>query len=104
MSPLILLFLGGRVEFFGDLILGSSGDLFLMSELYIYDIAVKTDLHNRGIGKELISYLKEYSIKNEIEAIFVQAYSEEEQAVRFYESTLGDGIKVDHFTFEVKTT
>ncbi|MFK8009497.1 MAG: GNAT family N-acetyltransferase [Saprospiraceae bacterium] len=30
------------------------------SELYIYDIAVKTELHNQGIGKELMNYLKSY--------------------------------------------
>ena len=73
-------------------------------ELYIYDIAVKTELHNQGIGKELIDYLKDYSIKNGIEGIFVEAHSEDEQAVKFYESTFGKSEKVDHFNFEIKTT
>ena len=74
------------------------------SELYIYDIAVKKELHNQGIGKKLIDYLKDYSIKNGIEVIFVEAHSEDELAVRFYESTFGKGEKVDHFNFEIKTT
>lgn len=74
------------------------------SELYIYDIAVKTELHNQGIGKKLIDYLKDYSAKNGIEGIFVEAHSEDEQAVKFYESTFGKSEKVDHFNFEVKTT
>ncbi len=71
-------------------------------ELYIYDIAVKTELHNQGIGKGLIDYLKDYSTKNGIETIFVEAHSEDEQAVKFYQSTFGKGEKVDHFNFEIK--
>ena len=73
------------------------------SELYIYDIAVKTELHNQGIGKELIRYLKGYAAKNGIETIFVEAHSEDEQAVKFYESTFGKSEKVDHFNYEIKT-
>ncbi|WP_025743304.1 GNAT family N-acetyltransferase [Aquimarina pacifica] len=74
------------------------------SELYIYDIAVKTELHNQGIGKKLIDYIKDYSMKNGIECIFVEAHSEDRQAVKFYESTFGKSEKVDHFNFEIKTT
>ena len=74
------------------------------SELYIYDIGVKTELHNQGIGKKLIEYLKDYSKKNGIEGIFVDAHSEDEQAVKFYESTFGKSEKVDHFNFEIITT
>lgn len=74
------------------------------SELYIYDIAVKTEFHNQGIGKALIHYLKDYSMNNDIETIFVEAHSEDTQAVKFYESTFGKAEKVDHFNFEVKTT
>ncbi len=72
------------------------------SELYIYDIAVKPELHNQGIGKKLIEFLKNYSVKKGIEMIFVEAHSEDEQAVKFYESTFGKSEKVDHFNFEVK--
>ena len=74
------------------------------SELYIYDIAVKKELHNQGIGKKLINHLKDYSMKNGIEEIFVEAHSDDEQAVKFYESTFGKSEKVDHFSFEIKTT
>ena len=74
------------------------------SELYIYEIAVEKELHNQGIGKELIAYLKDYSTKNGIETIFVESHSEDKQAVKFYESTFGKGEKVDHFNFEIKTT
>jgi len=74
------------------------------SEMYIYDIAVRTKYHNQGIGKALINYLKSYSAINGIESIFVQAYSEEDQAVKFYESTIGSGLKVKHFNFDIETS
>lgn len=72
------------------------------SELYIYDIAVKTEFQNQGIGKKLIGYTKDHATKNGIEGIFVDAHSEDEQAVKFYETTLGQSEKVDHFNFEIK--
>jgi aminoglycoside 3-N-acetyltransferase I len=71
------------------------------SELYIYDIAVKATLHNQGVGKKLIKHLKELGTQNNIETIFVEALSEEEQAIKFYESTFGKGEKVDHFNLEL---
>nr|WP_299000092.1 GNAT family N-acetyltransferase [uncultured Allomuricauda sp.] len=74
------------------------------SELYIYDIAVKPEFQNQGVGKRLINYLKECALKKGIETIFVDAYSEDKQAVKFYESTMGKGEKVRHFNFEIKTT
>lgn len=72
------------------------------SELYIYDIAVKTKFQNQGIGKKLIQFLKEYSTKNNIETIFVEAHSVDKQAVKFYESTFGTSEKVDHFNYDLK--
>lgn len=74
------------------------------SELYLYDIAVKTQFHNQGIGKALMNYLKEYAIKNNIETIFVEAHSEDKPAVKFYESVIGQSEKVDHFNWEIKNT
>jgi len=72
------------------------------SELYIYDIAVKAELQNQRIGKILIDYLKKYSMNNGVQTIFVDAHSEDEQAVKFYESTFGKGENVEHFNFEIK--
>lgn len=72
------------------------------SELYIYDIAVQTAWHNQGIGKSLIEYLKRYAKEKEIETIFVEAHTEDVQAVKFYESTFGMSEKVEHFNFEVQ--
>jgi aminoglycoside 3-N-acetyltransferase I len=72
------------------------------SELYIYDIAVKTEFQNLGIGKKLIQFVKEYCFENGVQTLFVEAHSEEEQAVKFYESTFGVSEKVDHFNFEIE--
>lgn len=69
------------------------------SELYIYDIAVKAAFHNQGIGKKLINHLKSNSVG--VETIFVDAHSEDIQAVKFYESVFGPSEKVDHFTFDI---
>ncbi|MGY6647578.1 GNAT family N-acetyltransferase [Wenyingzhuangia sp. IMCC45574] len=74
------------------------------SELYIYDIAVKVEFQNQGVGKKLINHLKDYSKNNGIETIFVEAHSGDEQAVKFYESTFGKSEKVAHFNFEINTT
>ena len=73
------------------------------SEIFIYDIAVKTELHNQGIGKKLIDFLKDFSAKNDIRGIFVEAHSEDEHAVTFYQSTFGKSEKVDHFFIEIET-
>ncbi|AWX44690.1 Gentamicin 3-N-acetyltransferase [Flagellimonas maritima] len=72
------------------------------SELYIYDIAVKSEFQNKGIGKKLIQYLQELCSKNNVSTIFVDAHSEDKQAITFYESVFGGCEKVDHFNFEIK--
>jgi aminoglycoside 3-N-acetyltransferase I len=72
------------------------------SELYIYDIAVKVPYQNQGVGKRLISYLKLHAFQNDIETIFVEAHSDDTDAVKFYESTFGTSEKVDHFNLEIR--
>ena len=67
------------------------------SELYLYDMAVDTKLHNKGIGKKLISELRNYAKENNIETIFVEAHAEDEQAVKFYQSTFSEQEEVKHF-------
>ncbi|TXN37642.1 GNAT family N-acetyltransferase [Flagellimonas hymeniacidonis] len=69
------------------------------SELYIYDIAVKKAFQNQSVGKKLINYLKNNSPG--VETIFVDAHSEDIQAVKFYESVFGPSEKVDHYTFDI---
>lgn len=70
------------------------------AELYIYDIAVKDKFQNKGIGKKLISHIKEYAGQKGMECVFVQTEAEDEQAIKFYESAIGKGMKTEHFTIE----
>lgn len=72
------------------------------SELYLYDIAVKIELQHQGIGKKLVYYLKDCGLKNNIETIFVEAHSDDIEAVKFYEAIIGTSEKVDHFNLEIK--
>jgi aminoglycoside 3-N-acetyltransferase I len=69
------------------------------SEIYIYDIAVKSEYQRIGIGIRLISAVKEYGAQNGITEIFVQASEEDKYAIDFYRSTEAFEEKVIHFTY-----
>lgn len=67
---------------------------------YIYDIAVKTHLQRKGIGKLLIASLKDYCLKNGFVEMFVQAETDDHQAVNFYKTTpISSEMKATHFTY-----
>ncbi len=70
------------------------------SELYMYDIAIQNEFQNLGIGKKLLAYIRNYGSENGMESIYVQAESDNTQAIRFYESTIGIGEKLEHFTID----
>lgn len=72
------------------------------SEFFIYDIAVRTDLQRSGLGKRLLSTLKEYAKQNKIKDIFVAAHKEDQHALDFYHSTGGQSESVVHFNYFVK--
>ena len=69
------------------------------SELYLYDIAVKTDSQRKGIGKKLLSALSDYCRQHEIREMFVEAHEEDQHAVDFYHTAGGHPEKVVHFNF-----
>jgi aminoglycoside 3-N-acetyltransferase I len=71
------------------------------SELYIYDMAVKTEFQRMGIGKNLISALSGYAKANNIKTMFVEAHEEDTHAIDFYHSANGKAGKVVHFNFEI---
>jgi len=73
-----------------------SGDC---SEIYIYDMAVKTTSQHMGIGKKLINSLKEHCLSHNIINIFVEAHEVDKHAVNFYTSAGGIPEKVVHFNF-----
>ena len=67
--------------------------------VYIYDLAVKTELQRRGIGKKLIAGITDYCKKAGVEEVFVQADKADDYALDFYRSTGGNPEEVVHFTY-----
>lgn len=70
-----------------------------VSELYIYDIAVKPEFQRRAIGKQLIAFAKAYCGEKGMSAMYVQANAEDEHALDFYRSTKAKEEEVVHFTY-----
>jgi len=70
-----------------------------VSEMYIYDIAVKPEFQRRGVGKQLIAFAKEYCTKRGMLAMYVQANAEDGHALNFYRSTQAKEERVVHFTY-----
>lgn len=69
------------------------------SEMYIYDLAIKSDLQRQGIGTKLLQALKEYCSEKGYKEIFVQANEPDTHALEFYRSTGGRSEKVVHFSY-----
>lgn len=67
---------------------------------YIYDLAVSSDLQRRGIGKKLISSLNAYGRANGFNEVFVQAETDDLQAINFYRTTpVSIEMQAIHFTY-----
>ena len=60
--------------------------------MFIDTIAVLEDYRGKGIGKKLYYYLKDYALKERIDAIELNVWSFNESAIKFYES-LGMSVK-----------
>ncbi|EOQ88778.1 acetyltransferase (GNAT) domain protein [Leptospira yanagawae serovar Saopaulo str. Sao Paulo = ATCC 700523] len=67
--------------------------------VYIYDLAVKTHLQRKGIGKSLIASINRYYKEKGIEEVFVQADLADDYALDFYRSTGGRAEDVVHFYY-----
>ena len=72
------------------------------SEVYIYDLAVKTNFQRKGIGKKLLLALTAYCRENNYKAFFVQADEADGHALEFYSATGGLPEKVVHFNYLVE--
>ena len=70
-------------------------------ELYIYDMAVATNLQGTGVGKKLIAGLKGYCAQNAVSCMFVEAHEEDKGAVEFCKATGGAGERVVHFNYDI---
>jgi aminoglycoside 3-N-acetyltransferase I len=69
------------------------------SEIYLYDLAVKTEYQRQGIGTQLIAALKNYGVERGHQAVFVQADLEDQHAIDFYRKTGGQSADVVHFSY-----
>lgn len=71
-------------------------------EFCLYDIAVKREHQNRGLGKKLIDALKHEAHLRGVTNIFVEAEADDAGAVGFYRSLGGEEVAVAHFNLPVR--
>ena len=73
------------------------------ASIYIYDLGVKENFRNKGIGKSLIKFLIDYSKQNNIQDIFVDTEQiDNEEAIAFYNKTGFDTeTKVLQYTYKI---
>lgn len=67
---------------------------------YIYDVGVLPGYQRKGVGKRLITYLTDYCKENDFEEAFVEAETDDLQAVSFYKTTaFSSELQATHFTY-----
>jgi aminoglycoside 3-N-acetyltransferase I len=69
------------------------------SELFIYDIAVRSDHQRKGIGRRLMEELRAQAAGVGIRYLFVPADNEDVHALDFYRALGGEAAPVTIFTF-----
>lgn len=69
------------------------------AELFIYDLAVRPEHQRKGVGRRLMSALREAAAAAGIHDVFVPADNEDEHALEFYRALGGDASPVTIFTF-----
>ncbi|OJT27463.1 hypothetical protein BO221_05710 [Archangium sp. Cb G35] len=69
------------------------------SEIFIYDIAVRSDHQRKGIGRGLIEELRTQAAGMGIRDLFVPADNEDVHALDFYRALGGEAAPVTIFTF-----
>ncbi len=73
------------------------------AELFIYDLAVRTDRQRRGIGRALIAELLALAPAAGIDTAFVPADDEDTHALDFYRAVGGAPSPVTFFTFSASS-
>ncbi len=66
---------------------------------YVFDLAVRTSLQRRGIGRKLIASVNAHCKAAGMEEVFIQADAVDEYAVEFYHATGGIAENVVHFYY-----
>lgn len=72
--------------------------------VFIYDIAIKTEVQRQGIGKRLISKVTNYFRDHGYEEMFVLADEIDEHAIEFYRSTGATEGRVVNFNYILNDT
>jgi aminoglycoside 3-N-acetyltransferase I len=72
------------------------------SQIYLYDLGVNSNYQRQGIGTMLMANLINFAKSINIDEIFVQADSEDENAINFYRKTKAKEQSVIHFTYLLK--
>lgn len=70
------------------------------SEVFIYDIAVVPEWQRHGIGRRLVTALREGALAAGIGVVFVPADNDDTHALDFYAALGGAAAPVTIFTFE----
>jgi len=74
------------------------------SELFIYDLAVRVDCQRQGIGRALLTALREMAVAEGITTSFVATDNDDGHALSFYRAVGGEASPVTIFTFTDSTT
>lgn len=69
------------------------------SEIFIYDIAVRGDRQRKGVGRHLVTALREAAGEMGIRDVFVPADNDDVHALDFYRALGGVPSPVTFFTF-----
>lgn len=72
------------------------------TEIFLYDMAVHPEHQRKGVGKQLLEFLKAYCAKKEISTFFVLAHEEDVHALEFYHATGGEREQVANFIYEIE--
>jgi aminoglycoside 3-N-acetyltransferase I len=69
------------------------------SEIFLYDLAIGTYFQRKGLGRQLITALREHCRQQGIRELFVAANEEDKHALDFYRATGGTAERVVHFNY-----
>lgn len=72
------------------------------SEIFIYDLAVRIEHRRAGVGRMLVSALRNAAAAAGIQEVFVAADDDDLHAIEFYRALGGAASPVTFFTFPAK--